>query len=459
MTQDEDDGDDVFEIPAFPSIPDAVEDNPPIDGNMSVPTQREEYGNYVSLIDDDFFTDDNEDPTFLAAIEASLMDADRDGDVIEPQAKCSNNSLPVDVILKSFQQENVIDSPVSILISRKSVFSTTLRATERKHFSFFHTPLVTFAGEEAVDDGGPKREFFRLLMVCIQGSTVFHGQWFSHDIGLLNDGRYALVGKLVAWSVLHGGSGPKCLAQEGYNLCKGVPFGRSSAISAIADVEMKAVLSSATACTSEEDFAEFVSKHSDQIAQYGYSNVYRATLKDKVELIDCLLKQYFVYGVHAEYTQFLEGMNSIGNFGNVVMEHEEVFAAILGNKQPKLTSVMFMSLYELFRSEEGSNKRKQEDDTVYCFELFIKDLEEGEAGNLILEDLIVFITGADAVPPLGFEKKISIEFYDFTGNVRRRPWSSTCGLTLHLPRGIADPAEFNSLIKESLLDCHGFGKV
>lgn len=70
----------------------------------------------------------------------------------------------------------------------------------------------------------------------------------------------------------------------------------------------------------------------------------------------------------------------------------------------------------------------------------------------------MLITGSDTVPPLGFHHVITVEFYDVTGNDRRRPWSSTCGFTFHLPRGIEEPQEFNALMKEALLGSHGFGK-
>lgn len=121
-------------------------------------------------------------------------------------------------------------------------------------------------------------------------------------------------------------------------------------------------------------------------------------------------------------------MNTVGNFGNVVLANN-----ILSNKQEKLTAAKFKSLYELNTSEQGSNSRQQEESTIYCFEVFLKDLEEGERDGLALEDLLVFITGSDTVPPLGFDHVITVEFYDFTGNDRRRPWSSTCGFTFHLP--------------------------
>ena len=54
----------------------------------------------------------------------------------------------------------------------ESQFSSTQRAIERKRFTFFKPVIVAFAGEEAVDDGGPTREFFRLLMREISESSI-----------------------------------------------------------------------------------------------------------------------------------------------------------------------------------------------------------------------------------------------------------------------------------------------
>ena len=167
---------------------------------------------------------------------------------------------------------------------------------------------------------------------------------------------------------------------------------------------MKEILRATAKCCSKEEFDGVITKHADQIAQYGYPNIYTAKLAQKKEVVDCLLRQNFVYGVHAEFSQFMEGMNTIGNFGFIVKENQSVFDAILSSKHDKLTLGAFSSLYELDRSEKGSNNRSREDSTIYCFELFLKDLEEGEADGLTLEDLLVFITGADSFPPLGFQQ-------------------------------------------------------
>ena len=168
--------------------------------------------------------------------------------------------------------------------------------------------------------------------------------WFSHDLNQLSGQKYALAGKLVAWSVLQGNNGPWCFSSEGYKTCRGATFDQALAIEEVADVQMKEILRATAACFSEEKFAEVIAKHADQISQYSYPKIYTVNLAHKKEVVDCLLKQNFDYGVHAEFAQFMEGMNSIGNFGNMVMVNQSVFEAILSSSHEKLTLSAFTSL-------------------------------------------------------------------------------------------------------------------
>lgn len=134
-----------------------------------------------------------------------------------------------------------------------------------------------------------------------------------------------------------------------------------------------------------------------------------------------------------------------------------MFDAVLGNKQEKLTAPKLKSLFKVDYAEKGSNMRNMEDSTMYCFEVYLVDLEEGEADGVVLEDLI-FISGVVSPPPLGFDSPITIQFYGFVGKERRRPSSSTCSLTLDVPRSMEDPDEFKSLMRDSILESYGFGK-
>ena len=59
---------------------------------------------------------------------------------------------------------------------------------------------------------------------------------------------------------------------------------------------------------------------------------------------------------------------------------------------------------------------------VFSISLFWK-VAEGLVKDCQLEHILMFITGADRVPPLGFGKPITIAFYDQDGE-KRRPSSS-----------------------------------
>ena len=152
-------------------------------------------------------------------------------------------------------------------------------------------------------------------------------------------------------------------------ICRGATFDQALAIEEVADVQMKELPRATTACCSEEEFSEVVIKHADQIAHYGYSKIYTATLAQKKEVVDCLLKQYFDYDVHVEFAQFIKGMNSIGNFGGTVMTNQSVFDAILSSNKEKFTPRALTSLREFDRSEESSNNRIHEDSMYYCLKL------------------------------------------------------------------------------------------
>ena len=102
----------------------------------------------------------------------------------------------------------------------------------------------------------------------------------------------------------------------------------------------------------------------------------------------------------------------------------------------------------LFFSSEGAIKRT----------VLQGDNTEAEV-VLTLNDVLLFATGANVVPPTGFEKEIEIGFFTPKENSTRYPTASTCGLQLQLPRGIVDTDEFVKIMAEGILNAPGFGKV
>ena len=90
---------------------------------------------------------------------------------------------------------------------------------QNENFGFTKVPCVVFSGEDSADLGGPRREFFRLLVQQgIKELGVFEGRSnnvaFSHDHSVLAGRKPYLAGNLVAWSILHGGPIPQCLSEN-----------------------------------------------------------------------------------------------------------------------------------------------------------------------------------------------------------------------------------------------------
>ena len=80
------------------------------------------------------------------------------------------------------------------------------------------------------------------------------------------------------------------------------------------------------------------------------------------------------------------------------------------------------------------------------------------ANGCCLEDVLVFFTGADQVPPLGFDKDCSVTFLH--NPTSKLATSSTCDLELCLPTCHGeDYTSFKEAFTMSLKDNDGFGGV
>lgn len=73
--------------------------------------------------------------------------------------------------------------------------------------------------------------------------------------------------------------------------------------------------------------------------------------------------------------------------------------------------------------------------------------------NATLQDVLVFVTGTDEPPPLGFESALVIEFTD-----GRFPTANTCGLKLRLPLQHAEYEMFKEAMDFAILNSPCFGQ-
>ncbi|MEQ2301493.1 hypothetical protein AMECASPLE_036628 [Ameca splendens] len=130
---------------------------------------------------------------------------------------------------------------------------------------------------------------------------------------------------------------------------------------------------------------------------------------------------YFVINrVASMMQQYFDGMNSCGQFWKMVKRFWKQFLSVFTNNGQKLARQSFQNLFTISWSPAGSNHLEEEEATFFQWEWWIMVIEEKEMDHT-LEEVLVFVTRADCLPPLGFPQSCSIDFYDQEPGSRRIP--------------------------------------
>ena len=104
-----------------------------------------------------------------------------------------------------------------ICIRRSHVFDDALCQFSKEFFFVDKMLKVEFFNDPAVDDGGPRREFFYLLLHGIFNSSLFSVYPSNvvpvHNIKAVSANTYYVVGKMIATCIIQGGEVPTCFAK------------------------------------------------------------------------------------------------------------------------------------------------------------------------------------------------------------------------------------------------------
>lgn len=104
-------------------------------------------------------------------------------------------------------------------VRRSNLFNDAFRAFSKPTFNVKKVLKVRFMADPgAVDDGGPRREFFSLLnKQMFSMSGLFHG-WPEnvcpiHDFTAVANNKFYIVGKMLASCLVQGGEPPVCFSE------------------------------------------------------------------------------------------------------------------------------------------------------------------------------------------------------------------------------------------------------
>uniref|UniRef100_A0A3P8S6T4 HECT domain-containing protein n=1 Tax=Amphiprion percula TaxID=161767 RepID=A0A3P8S6T4_AMPPE len=120
---------------------------------------------------------------------------------------------------------------------------------------------------------------------------------------------------------------------------------------------------------------------------------------------------------------FRDGLTAVGVL-EAVQRYPVQMKCLFVNGEKALTATDMESLFQIIHSKRGSNAFQEECRTLTFWQDYLQDTE-----CVSLEDILVFFTGCDNIPALGFSPKPSLEFI----NHSRFPVANTCDNILRIP--------------------------
>lgn len=105
--------------------------------------------------------------------------------------------------------------PQRISVSRDLLLTDSIRFFKKREFDFTSPVRVVFEGEPAVDGGGPRREYFTLLLQALISPSspirLFEGRDSfilpMHNMDAIRAGMFKVAGRMITTSVINGGPG------------------------------------------------------------------------------------------------------------------------------------------------------------------------------------------------------------------------------------------------------------
>ncbi|XP_016521610.1 G2/M phase-specific E3 ubiquitin-protein ligase-like [Poecilia formosa] len=382
-------------------------------------------------------------------------------------SETSANTLPAKDILEELSESINTGMHSKFNISRSAVLDGAIRGFKRATYNPQYSMNVKFSddfgkSEEAVDLGGPRREFLRLLIEALSVSPMFEGPDGRKNLAMnstaLREDTYFMAGRAIAVSLVHGGPAPRFLSPVLSDGLVGGPNAACPTLNDINDADLHAKLKKVSdSCTLEE-----LQKATDPLLDYMASAgcVRRLTaISDRDLLLHDLLMFHIVHRVQGPFQRFTEGLKTLGVLG-AVKQHPDSFRKWFCHEPQPLTADVMDQLFTPRLSPKGSNKRRLEEDVIPLWRDYLQDAED-EEGSSKLQNILVFATGASEIPPIGFSPGPSIEFLHGSSeesHTKKLPMANTCINCLKLPV-LTCYEVFKENMDFALANTQGFGRT
>nr|XP_033960744.1 G2/M phase-specific E3 ubiquitin-protein ligase-like [Pseudochaenichthys georgianus] len=272
----------------------------------------------------------------------------------------------------------------------------------------------------------------------------------------MREDRYFIAGRAIAVSLAHGGSPTGFLSPTLFSCLVDGPELAKPVLEDVADIDLHKQIKRVTEGKSLEDLLATTEPLEEYLANAGCLRPLRR-LEDKNLLVDDILMFQVIHRVRGPFERFRDGLRTLGVLDKI-QAHPESFRPLLCWSPTNLTADLLDSLFTICLSTVGSNRRIAEEVGVPFWRDYLTDAEDQE-GTQKLRTILAFATGANTVPPIGFDPPPSVEFlhqnYD-SGTTSKLPIANTCINCLKLPLH-SSYIDFQENMVFALGNTQGFG--
>ena len=383
-----------------------------------------------------------------------------------PNLQQSEEPLP-DILEKLSGIIN-LDSISKFNVSRSHLWEGAVRGLNRKSFSPCNKISVKFCddvgtSEGAVDAGGPKREFFTLVLNWLMNSQLFSGsnhcKYLTCNASSQANDDYFNAGQIIAMSLVHGGPGFPCLSPSLYQCIIKGSNNISVSVSDVYDAELRSSLEKLLNAKSTDE-ANTQINSSPLSTLMGLAGTFKfiSSLDDILTLVQQTDKWFLLDRSHFSQEQFVKGLSVLGVYGSMLKNPDSFQSAFCYSPQ-QLNAELISQLFETKLSDVGSNHHRCESLILSYWNDYLLDVEESAGAGVTFNDILFFASGCNAIPPFGI--KLFLEFLhqpEKNGRLSNYPKANTCACILYLPVTHSSYNKFKEDLSFAFLNTRGFGE-
>ncbi|XP_054606589.2 G2/M phase-specific E3 ubiquitin-protein ligase [Nothobranchius furzeri] len=402
--------------------------------------------------------------TVQSALEESILTLNQNvpEPAVEDKDTPGTNERNIENILKELEKaiEYGDESPASyVSVCRSRIWMGVRLALSRKSFQPHWRIDVKFMddvgkAEGAVDSGGPKREFFTLVLDYLHGSELFVGpensKFISYCSSAMERDDYFYAAMTIAMSLVHGGPAPRFFSRTLFHALTESPEMTTVTIDEVPDLKLREDLQKV--CSGE------VPENLEDTIDLAGSRRNLATPENAQKMALDTAHWYIFGRTRSAFERFKDGLKTLGVY-SAMMENKEFFLKIMCHHDNRITAENIKNAFRPVLHTPGSNKRSTENLILCLWENFILEAED-EDSDVSLEMILFFSTGLKSFPPLDLRPSPTLCFLhdpEECGEFSKYPKANTCTNRLYLPIVHTTYQEFKSHMVFGIGASEGFG--